>query len=400
MDEMNELYYRLPYVKEFDAVVTGCTPGKNGFETTLSQTAFYPEGGGQLADSGSIGEAAVSGTRHKNGVVVHYVDKALKVGSIQHCVIDWQKRLDHMQAHSGEHIVSGLIHKWWGYDNTGFHMSDDKVTVDFNGLISEKQLAELEREANACIYANIPVRIFFPTQEERAALDYRSKKELSGAVRLVEFPCIDLCACCGTHVERTGEIGLIKFISIVHYKGGVRIEMLCGRCAMQDYARKNEQEREICRIFSARPYETVEAVRQYIAAAEAAEARADELARRYFELRAAQYPAGNGLLINFEEGFKPAELRKFCSALVNGGKATTAAVLAPTESKGKKGWNYVICADKPVLRDAVKTLNKELNGRGGGDPTLIQGSFCASRETIEQTLSKIFCPQSSGNPSR
>ena len=389
MDEMNELYYRLPYVKEFDAVVTGCAPGKNGFEVTLSQTAFYPKGGGQLADSGVIGDAAVSDTRRKDGAIVHYADKPLPVGSVQHGAIDWQKRFDHMQAHSGEHIVSGLVHRRWGYDNVGFHMAADKVTVDFNGPIGEEQLAELERDANAAIYANLPVRVAFPSPEELAALDYRSKKELSGAVRLVEFPGVDLCACCGTHVERSGEIGLIKFIAMARYKGGVRIEMLCGRLAMQDYARKNEQEREIGRIFSAKPYETVEAVRQHVAAAEAAEARASELARRYFELRTAQFPAGDGLLIDFEEGFKPAELRKFCDALVSGGKAKTAAVLSPAESNGRKGWNYVICAREPVLREAVKTLNKELGGRGGGDPTLVQGTFFAGRADIERALEAI-----------
>lgn len=390
MDEMNELYYRLPYVKEFDAVVTGCAPGKSGFEVTLSQTVFYPEGGGQLADSGFIGEAAVADTRRRGDAIIHYADRALQVGSVLHCAIDWQKRFDHMQAHSGEHIVSGLIHQRFGYDNVGFHMAADKVTVDFNGVISEEQLAELEREANACVYANLPVRVFFPSPEELAALDYRSKKELSGIVRLVEFPGVDLCACCGTHVERTGEIGLIKFVSMARYKGGVRIEMLCGRLAMQDYARKNEQEREIGRIFSAKPYETVEAVRQYVAAAEAAEARASELARRYFELRAAQFPAGGGLLVDFEDGFKPVELRRFCDALVAGGKAKTAAVLSPAENNGKKGWNYVICASEPVLRDAVKTLNKELNGRGGGDPTLVQGTFFAERAEIERALEATF----------
>ena len=389
MGEMNELYYQFPYVKEFDAAVTGCASGKNGFEVTLSQTAFYPEGGGQLADSGVIGEAVVGDTRRRGDAIVHYADRPLPVGSVQRCAVDWQKRFDHMQAHSGEHIVSGLVHRRWGYDNVGFHMAADKVTVDFNGPIGEDQLDELEREANAVIYSNRPVRVFFPSPEELAALDYRSKKELSGAVRLVEFPGVDLCACCGIHVERTGEIGLIKFVAMARYKGGVRIEMLCGRLAMRDYARKNEQEREIGRIFSAKPYETVEAVRQYVAAAEAAEARAGDLARRYFELRAAQFPAGGGLLIDFEEGFKPVELRKFCDALVCGGKAETAAVLNPAGG-GKEGWNYVICARDPVLRDAVKTLNKELNGRGGGDPTLVQGTFFAGREAIERALKAAF----------
>lgn len=390
MDEMNELYYQIPCVREFDAVVTGCTAGKNGFEVTLSQTAFYPEGGGQLADSGFIDEAQVTDTRHKNGVIVHFTDKPLETGATVHCRIDWQKRFDHMQAHSGEHIVSGLVHKHYGFDNVGFHMAPDKVTVDFSGVITEEQLAGLEREANEYICADVPVSVTFPSPEELNALDYRSKKELSGKVRIVSFPGADVCACCGTHVRRSGEVGLIKFISMVHYKGGVRIEMLCGRLALRDYAKKNEQERELCRMFSAKPYELVSAVKQYVTESDAKDTRIAELAKRYLDARAAQFPGGGGLVIDFEEGFKPAELRKFCDGLVTSGKARVAAVFTDTEANGRKGWSYVMCSRAENMREACKELNKTLNGRGGGDPTLVQGTFFAERGEIEKTLTAVF----------
>ncbi len=387
--EMNELYYRIPYIKEFDAVVTGCEAAKNGFCVTLSQSAFYPEGGGQLADSGTISDAIVSDVRNKNGATVHFTDKPLEVGSNVHCKIDWQKRFDHIQAHSGEHIVSGFIHQHYGYDNVGFHMAPDKVTVDFNGSITEEQLADLEREANEYICADVPVVISFPSPEELEKLDYRTKKELTGVVRIVEFPGADRCACCGTHVQRSGEVGLVKFTAMTHYKSGVRIEMLCGRLAMEDYAKKNDQERELCRMFSAKPYEIVDAVKQYVAESEAKDARIIELTRRYLESRISTLQSGN-LVMDFEEGFKTSELRKFCDGLVTSGRARVAAIFSSTEANGRKGWGYVMCSRTEDMREASKTLNKILNGRGGGDATLVQGTFFAPREEIEKALSALF----------
>jgi alanyl-tRNA synthetase len=390
MDDMNELYYQIPYVREFDAVVTGCAESKKGYEITLDRTAFYPEGGGQLSDTGFINDTAVTDTRRRNDVIYHFTNQPFQPGTKVHCRIDWQKRTDHMQAHSGEHIVSGLMYRHYGFNNVGFHMAPDRVTVDFDGVITEEQLGELEREANAVIWADVPVAVSFPSPEELKTLDYRSKKELSGKVRIVTFPGTDVCACCGTHVARTGEIGLIKFISMTHYKGGVRIEMLCGRLALEDYIVKDRQQRELARNFSTKPYELAGAVKQYIEESEAKDVRINETARKYLELRAAQFPAGGGLVTDFEEGFRPAEVRKFCDSLVTGGRAKTAAVFVPAENGGRKGWSYVICSREQNMREAAKTLNSRLNGRGGGDPTLIQGTFFASREDIEKVLAELL----------
>ncbi|MGI6075374.1 MAG: alanyl-tRNA editing protein [Pyramidobacter sp.] len=390
MDDMNELYYQNPYLKEFDARVTGCVQGKKGYEITLSRTAFYPEGGGQLGDSGTIGTVAVTDTRRRDGAIVHLTGEPIEAGTEVHCKIDWQKRFDHMQAHSGEHIVSGLIHRHYGFDNVGFHMAPDGVTVDFNGVLTEAQLAELEREANDTVYANLPVSVAFPSPEELHTLDYRSKKELSGKIRIVTFPDTDVCACCGTHVQRTGEVGLIKFISMSRYKSGVRIEMLCGRLALQDYAVKNRQQQELSRQFSVKPYELPDAVRQIVADKDAANARLSEMARKYFALKAEQFPHSDGLVTVFEEGFRPAEVRKFCDGLVTSGKAKTAAVFVPADNNGRKGWSYVMCSRSADMREAAKTLNRSLNGRGGGDPTLVQGTFFAPREDIEKALQELL----------
>lgn len=384
-----ELYYKIPYVKEFDANVISCVKGKKGWEVELDVSAFYPEGGGQLADSGTIGKANVVDVRRLKDKVIHFTDAEVKLG-MAHCVINWQKRFDHMQAHSGEHIVSGLIHKHYGFDNVGFHMAPDKVTVDFNGVLTEKQLSEIEEEANAYIYSNVPVNVTYPSSDELAKLEYRSKKELSGTVRIVEFPGADMCACCGTHVVRSGEVGLIKFISMAHYKSGVRIEMLCGRLALCDYDKKNSQERELCHMFSAKPYEIVEAVKKYVAESEAKDARLAAMAKALLDVKASQYPQGSKLVVDFEEGFKSVELRKFCDSLVEAGKAKVAVVLSPATAQGRQGFSYIMCSKDVNLRDASKILNKALNGRGGGDPTLVQGSFFAPKDDILKVLSETF----------
>ncbi|MBP5212180.1 MAG: alanyl-tRNA editing protein [Pyramidobacter sp.] len=390
MDDKNEQFYLQPSVKEFDAVVTGCAQGKNGWEVTLDRTAFYPEGGGQLADCGKLGSANVTDTRHKDGHIVHFCDAPLEVGSTVHGELDWTVRFDHMQAHSGEHIVSGLAHKKFGYDNVGFHMAADRVTVDFDGIITDEQLAELEREANEAIWANTPVTIAFPSPDELKALDYRSKKELSGEVRIVTFPSVDVCACCGTHVMRTGEVGQIRFLSMSHYKGGVRIEMLCGRLAMLDAAKKTAQTRELCQMFSAKPGELVDAVKKYAAESEAKDARLAELTKKYFDGKFAARPDGDDLVMEFEDGFKTSEMRKYCDALASQGKARVAACFSPAEANGKSGFSYVMCSRAEDMREASKALNKKLNGRGGGDNTLVQGSFFASRDEIEAVLTEMF----------
>ena len=214
---MKKLYYDSAYIKEFDANVISCEKGKKGFEVILDQTAFYPEGGGQPTDTGVLGGIAVLEVHEKNGEVIHYLEQPLTVGERVHGEIDWEKRFIHMQEHSGEHLVSGLIHAKYGYDNVGFHMGSDEVTIDFNGLIEWDDLMEIEKKANFMIWDNLEIYADFPAKEELDVLDYRSKKELTGDVRIVKIPGGDICACCGTHVMRTGEIGLVKFLSMIHY---------------------------------------------------------------------------------------------------------------------------------------------------------------------------------------
>ena len=219
--EMNELFYQDAYLKEFDAKVIRCTACKNGFDVVLEDTAFYPEGGGQPFDTGTLdGIEVFNVQRDQHDVIHHYVKEALDEGKVVHGVIDWNRRFDFMQNHSGEHIISGLIHKHFGYENVGFHMGE-VIQIDISGPLNWEQLMMIEREANDIIYQNIPVQITYPNNDELENIPYRSKKELQGKVRIVTIENADICACCGTHVRNTGEIGLIKILSFMKHKDGI-----------------------------------------------------------------------------------------------------------------------------------------------------------------------------------
>ena len=235
--ETRKLYYEDPFQKGFATTVVSCDAVKGGYAVVLAETAFYPEGGGQPYDTGVLGEANVLEVHEKNGVITHLCDKPFEVGESVSGKIDWARRFDHMQQHSGEHICSGLICERFHCDNVGFHMGAESVTIDFNADIPWEELLELEAAANRYIYEDHAIDIQLHRGAELDAIDYRSKKPLEGDVRIVAFPGADCCACCGTHVVRSGQVGLVKFLSVQKFRDGVRIEMLAGRRAHQrDYA--------------------------------------------------------------------------------------------------------------------------------------------------------------------
>ncbi|MGN0955243.1 alanyl-tRNA editing protein [Dialister sp.] len=384
MDEMNELFYKDAYMKEFDSSVVSCSKGKKGYEVVLEDTAFYPEGGGQPGDHGTLGGAKVLDVHRKDGVVIHYTDKPLEAGSTVHGVIDWQRRFDFMQNHSGEHIFSGLVHKKFGYDNVGFHM-DHVVTVDFSGPMTMEDAMEIEKEANQLIYRNVETRISFPSAEELKTIPYRSKIELTGKVRIVEFPGGDICACCGTHVARTGEIGLIKVLSLMNHKGGVRIELACGRWALEDYDRVHDLNRDIAVRFSVKSYETVKAVEKMEKDMADFRQKIHEMNRRYFALRAASLPEGQKAVLLVEDSMTPMELRKFCEYLV---EKKPENIIFLVSRKDENSLNYAIGSGKVNLKPLLKEWNARLHGRGGGKD-IMQGSFACSLEEVKELVNTI-----------
>lgn len=380
---MNKLYYDSAYIKEFEAQVLSCQEGKKGWEITLSATAFYPEGGGQPADTGLLGNVRVTDVHEKDGQVVHYTDGPLPVGEMVRGVIDWDRRFQHMQEHSGEHLVSGLIHQRFGYDNVGFHMGTDEVTIDFNGVLEWGDLMAIEEKANGMIWENLEISAVYPEKDELDAMEYRSKKELTGAVRIVSIPGGDVCACCGTHVERTGEIGLVKFLSMIHYKGGVRISLLCGKRAVEDYERKRDQVQKISVLLSARPGEISRAVEKL---KDEEEKLQEKLVAAYDKLIASEVrdiKEGDGDIFILEPDFEAIQLRHLVNRLLEEKKGRTVLALG---GAAEGSFLYVLGSRDGDMRRLSRELNGLLNGRGGGSAQMAQGTFFATKDQLQAIL--------------
>ena len=371
-----KLYYESAYTQDFTAVVQSCEAVKNGFAVTLDRTAFYPEGGGQPADHGTLGEARVLDVHEKDGVVTHLCDRALSVGAEVGGRIDWARRFDHMQQHSGEHIISGLLCSTFHCDNVGFHMGADVVTIDYNAPITWEQALEVERRANAYIWADHPIRIWYPSAEELAALPYRSKKELTGAVRITEFPGADRCACCGTHVSSSGQVGLLKLLSCQKFRDGVRLELLCGQRALDCLAAGWEQARQIGQALSVKPQSTFAAVSRLQEELLSLKEKAARLEEADFAHVAAQY-RGAGSVLHIAEPLDGDGARRLCDAIAKaaGGRC---AVFA-----GQDGdYRYAVIESGGDLRQFIKDMNTALHGRGGGRDGFAQGSAACTAEEV------------------
>ncbi len=372
-----KLFYENMYLQHFSATVTGCEPAQDRWHITLDATAFYPEGGGQPGDTGYLGNVRVIDTHSRRDEVIHITDGPIQPGEKIEGKIDWEPRFSRMQHHTGEHIVSGLIHRLYGYDNVGFHMGHDAVTLDLSGELSGADLEKVERLANEAVWKNIPIEISYPSPEALAALDYRSKKELSGDVRIVTVPEYDICACCGTHVHKTGEIGLIKLVNFQRYKGGIRIWMLCGGEALEDYTRKNKDVFAVSALLSAKPHEITPALEHVLKERDGLKLELGLLQDRLFEYKAAAIEQGS-FTIQFEENLSPNELRKYCLALCE--RCETAAVFSGKDRE----WKYAIGSKNQDVRVLGKAFNGAFSGKGGGKPGLIQGSVTGDPEAIKQ----------------
>lgn len=375
--ETEKLYYADPFLRSFTGKVLSCEVRKKQFAVVLDRTAFYPEGGGQPADRGTLGEANVLDVHEKDGCVVHTCDKPLTVGETVEGRLDWARRFDHMQQHSGEHIVSGMLCRAFHCDNVGFHMGESTVTIDYNAPILWEQVLEIEKQANQYIWKNHPIHIFWPSREELEHIPYRSKKALEGAVRLTEFPGADLCACCGTHVASSGQVGLVKFLSCQKFRDGVRLELLCGARALEQLSVSWEQNRQVGQALSVKPDKTAAAVarvQQELAESREAQGRLEEEA--FLRLAEEHREQGNVLLIR--EALRPDGVRRLCDALARaaGGRC---AVFAGTDGS----YQYALIHAGQDIRELVREMNGALHGRGGGRDGYAQGSAACTREEIE-----------------
>ena len=379
--ETRKLYYEDCHLSAFSARVVSCEPAEKGFEVTLDATAFYPEGGGQACDLGTLGSARVLDVREKGEAVVHLCDRALEVGAMVEGIIDYARRFDLMQQHTGEHMVSGVIHKRYGYHNTGFHMGSDVITIDFDGVIPAEDLPAIEAEVNAGIWQDLPLRCWYPAEEELPQVGYRTKKALPWPVRIVEVPGYDKCACCGIHVARTGEVGLVKLFTVISFRGGSRMEMACGKRALAMLNAAFDQNRQVSQAFSAKIWETGEAARRMNETLEQEKQRFSQLLRKQFESIAVNY-VNSGNVLHFEEGLDSVQVRMLADAIAEkcGGRA---AVFSGTE---ETGYAYCLVTREGDLGQFGKEMTAALKGRGGGKPNFQQGRVSAAKEQIEAFL--------------
>lgn len=374
-----KLYDRDSHLRTFTATVQRCEAAERGFRVFLDRTAFFPEGGGQPADTGTLGNAAVWDVQEEAGEIAHYTDRALEPGTQVCGEIDWPQRFRRMQGHSGEHIISGIVHRDYGYDNVGFHLGDHEITMDYNGELTWEQLMEIERLANEAVWRNVPIRAEYPAPESLAAMEYRSKLDLKENVRIVTVEGYDVCACCAPHVSFTGEIGAIKIVDSMRHRGGVRLTILCGSDAQVDYRRKHDQIAAISAMLSARQSDVVPAVERLQDEISALKQAVTDLNRKCNEQRLRTLPETEGNLCIVDVFDEPVAMRE----LVNAGMERAGGVCAAFSGTDETGYRYIIGSLHVDLRTCAKEINTALSGKGGGKPTMIQGACTAPRAVIE-----------------
>ena len=372
-----KLYYEDCHLRSFQATVAACQESPKGFLITLDATAFYPEGGGQACDIGTLDEANVLDVKEEGEQVVHLCDKPLEIGRTVTGTLDWARRFDLMQQHTGEHIVSGIIHRLFGGHNTGFHVGADTVTVDFDCPIPAEKIPEIEKLANEAVYLNLPVNCTVPSEEELLKIPYRTKRALPWPVRLVEVPGYDTCACCGVHTARTGEIGIIKLLSCIKFHQGVRMEMVCGARAFDFFSKVYEQNRLVSQAFSAKILETGDAALRMNEALAAEKFRAAGLEKQVFAATAQRF-AGKGDVVHFASGLESASVRALADTIAQSCGGTASVFSGSDEG----GYSLCIVNKTQDVREVGQALTKACNGRGGGKDGFFQGSVRATRAEI------------------
>ena len=376
MSVTRKLYDGDSFLAEFSATVLACQETENGFAVELDQTCFFPEAGGQASDRGVLGKATVSDVQIQNGTIFHLTDRPLTVGETVLGKLDFARRFDFMQNHSGEHIVSGAVHRLYGLDNVGFHLSEDNVTLDFNGLLTREQLLTAEREANRAVTENAAFRTWYPEARELASLDYRSKKELDGDIRLVEIAGYDLCACCAPHVKTAGQIGLIKLLDTVKLRGGDRIVLKCGWRALADYNCKYDNCRDIGNLLSVKQEETAQAVRRLQEQLTEEKQKNAAQKRRLIETMIALGDPEQRMVL--ENGLDGKELQLFADGLFRR-KGGICGVFTAVPN----GFGFALCGEEQPLNAFFNEFRQHFSVRGGGRNGLIQGTVSASEESLK-----------------
>ena len=377
-----KLYYENSYQKDFTAVVTDCQAFADTFRIYLDQTAFFPEGGGQSGDTGLLDGLEVFDTQEEKGLIWHCTRQAIAPGTQVTGQIDWQKRFGRMQQHSGEHIVSGLVHKHFHYNNVGFHLGEAETTLDFDGPITKKELLKIEQEANRAVWDNLPIEITYPSPKTLTKLKYRSKIEIEGQVRIVTIPGIDICACCAPHVSRTGEIGLIKLTGVQSHRGGVRICLLAGARALTDYEEKEQNTKAISALLSVKEKDTARAVDRLKQENYDLIGQILKLKKSLIHQKAAAIPDRSKNAAFFEQDMDAVTARELVNLLT---KRCTgiAGVFIGTDATG---YRYILGSAAEDVRPLCQQLNEAFHGKGGGKPEMVQGTLHGTEEELRSLL--------------
>ncbi len=383
------LYDQDAYATKFEAEVLACEEvekkEKKVYQVWLDQTLFFPEEGGQSPDMGTIDGIKVLDVQIKDEVITHTLVAPLAVGTTVKGVVDWKHRFYNMQQHSGEHIFSGIVHNRFGYDNVGFHLSDSIVTMDFNGVITAEDIEEIETEVNQAIIENIPVEVSYPTKEELKVLEYRSKIEIEGQVRIVTIPGYDVCACCAPHVRRTGEIGMLKVMNVQSYKGGVRISILCGFRALEAFRQKADIITELMAQFSTNQEALVENVTKLKNTNQTMKNQLASAKQELMEYKVAAIPEDSENAILFESDLDTPVVRNVVNGLVEQFTGICAVFVGNDES----GYQFIVGSKNKDCRAIAAALREKLSARGGGSDKMIQGSVAASQLQIEELLATL-----------
>lgn len=382
-----KLYDKDSYLKEFQATVVSCEQkNETTWRITLDKTVFFPEGGGQTGDSGWLNDVKVADTREKNGVIYHETKAPLEVGTKVAGKIDFAIRFDKMQQHTGEHILSGIVYSTYNYNNVGFHLSSEITTLDFDGELSEEQVRELEIRVNQAIHENIPVQVKFPTKAELAEMDYRSKIEIEGQVRIVEIPGIDRCACCAPHVKTTAEVGLLKIQSCDRHRGGCRLTIVCGMRALKDYQQKQESVGKVSAALSAKPEKIGEAVEHLQEQQAKLREQLNHIQAMYLQEKLDKIHAEDQCICIFEEALDSIAMRNF----VNGAMERCDGICGAFIGNDEKGYHYILGSKELDVREISKQLNAKFNGKGGGKPQMVQGSLNGTKKEILEEIENMI----------
>lgn len=380
-----KLYNKDSFIFDFKATVLSCEQKEDFFVSVLDKTAFFPEGGGQAGDEGKIGDINVFDTKEECGIIYHYSKEYIQPKKVYDCSIDRFIRFRRMQNHTGEHIVSGIVHNVFGFENVGFHLGKDDMTMDYDRELSKQDIERLEYLANRAVYEDRPVTITYPEPGKLGSISYRSKLDLTEDVRIVTIEGIDCCACCAPHLRSTGMVGIIKITDFIRYKGGVRLHARCGFDALDVFSGYQKSIEKLSALFSAKRHEVYDFAEKFVQESEKKDRELYALKKRLLEYQMQNIDLSKNNVCLFLEAADTDTMREAANRITEKHDGICAVLSGDDES----GYRFVLADKNGGVRDVTKRLNSVLCGKGGGSDLMSTGIFKADKASIECNIEKI-----------